>query len=125
MNTILKPIKKLILATCFSLAKNLKFTNKRISQHLAGHCHHIEIINTYELKYILLRIYPFVKMLFVQHQINLFRGRKNVRKPYLLDNRFFPRQGTPEILFTTTNVLYAEIVQDCSTFCCTSFSIRQ
>jgi ribosomal protein S2 len=74
-------IKNKILVNCLKLGKNPKFTNKKLTQYIYGTRNNIDLFNITELQYILWRIYPFIKTLFRNYQLNYltFKGRTQTK----------------------------------------------
>jgi len=128
-------IKNKILVNCLKLGKNPKFTNKKLTQYIYGTRNNIDLFNITELQSILWRIYPFIKTLFRNYQLNYltFKGRtqtKNIdffskKKTFIKSNsnktllfwpqnkytNFFVKIPPIQILFATTTPTYITIIK--------------
>jgi ribosomal protein S2 len=122
-----KALKNLILDNCFSLGRNPKFTNHKMNQYLYGTRENIEMFKLHEVRYILLRIAPFIKTLFINHQQNYFEGPETIERKKVggkgktkfqfLESRIFIGRPNLRIVFATTNPSYTEIVQTAASLC--------
>ena len=148
-NTILN---KLVSENCLGFGRSPKLNNRKITHYLSGTRQKVDIFNLYEMRYLLLKVYPLIHNLFLQQRINLKKKKKrtfdkiadfekNLQKlPEQFQNwedfRNFknkfhkPLRGTlrpllPKILFATTTELYSSIVISAAKKCHMPFHVKR
>ena len=130
-------IDKLVLNNCFLLGQASKLTNKNFTRCLLGTRSTFEIFKLYEIRYLLLRIYPLIYSLFCKDRSlygrMLWRRSPRVIKKRKLEEyqkinpnwdgkiRFYPFRARknipPKILFASTSRPYAHIIEDAARRC--------
>ena len=146
-----KILKELIYTNCLSFGRNPKLNNKKINHYIFGTRQQLDIFKLYEMRYLLLRIYPLIHNLFLQARLNQAKKKKwffdkkfdfqtkNLPKAFrnlrnfqdLKDkfNRTFkektPRELLPKILFATTTEMYSEILSSAAKKCRMPFHVNR
>jgi len=87
-NTILN---KLVSDNCLSFGRSPKLNNRKITHYLSGTRQKVDIFNLYEMRYLLLKVYPLIHNLFLQQRINLKKKKKNP----ILKKFFFLKKYNP------------------------------
>jgi ribosomal protein S2 len=137
-------IEKLVLDNCLTFGRHPKLTNQKIAKYICGTRHAIDIFKLYELRYLLLKIYPLIHNLFLQNRLNMeikttytmetpipyktYKSREEIGHPKIEFNNTprrkrkllmisTPRPMLPKILFATTTPSYASIVHSAAKIC--------
>jgi ribosomal protein S2 len=63
-------IDKLVMENCLMFGQHPKFTSKKVAKYLLGTRETTEIFKLYELRYLLLKIYPLIHNLFYNPRVN-------------------------------------------------------
>jgi ribosomal protein S2 len=136
----IKIIDKLVLDNCLLFGQAPKLTNKKVTKYLFATRNSLEIFKLYELRYLLLKVYPLIYSLFHQKRQNYidmekFKPSKEQKKkkedlyrkinPYTVHrikrNRFYVTQIykniPPQILFASITPAYAEIIESAAKIC--------
>jgi len=121
---------KLILDNCLTFGQHPRFTSKKINKYLLGTRGTLEIFKLYELRYLLLRIYPLLHTLFyntrAKGQLVFKKSKKQEPKALPLKNKFAKKEPffafkqknlVPQVLFATTNPLFANIIYEAAKVC--------
>jgi len=66
----IKIIDKLVLDNCLLFGQTPKLTNKKVTKYLFATRNSLEIFKLYELRYLLLKVYPLIYSLFHQKRQN-------------------------------------------------------
>lgn len=146
-----KILNQLIYANCLSFGRSPKLNNRKINHYLFGTRQKFDIFKLYEMRYLLLKVYPIIHNLFLQERLNqnkkkkwffnkdfdfqtknlpqVFRNLKNFND---LKDKFnktlkkkVARTLPPKILFATTTHLYSEIVVSAAKKCRMPFHINR
>jgi hypothetical protein len=64
-------IEKLVLDNCLTFGRHPKLTNQKITKYITGTRNAIDIFKLYELRYLLLKVYPLIHNLFLQNRLNM------------------------------------------------------
>jgi ribosomal protein S2 len=135
-----KFIDKLVLDNCLILGQIPKLTNKKFTKYIFATRHSLEIFKLYELRYLLLKVYPLIYSLFHRKRRNhdymdKFRPSKEQKKkqqdlyrkinPYTIyrikRDRFYATQIykniPPQILFASITPAYAQIIESAAKVC--------
>ena len=149
-------INKLVSDNCLSFGRNpkflTKFTSQKITHYISGKRQKVDIFNLYEMRYLLLKVYPLIHNLFLQQRLNakkkkkfLFEKSENFpnfskKLPKQLqkweDFRNFKtkfnkpilrsiRPFLPKILFATTTELYSSIISSAAFKCHMPFHVNR
>ena len=146
-----KILNKLISENCLSFGRSPKLNNRKITHYISGARQKVDIFNLYEMRYLLLKVYPLIHNLFLQERLNVKKKKwtfdKNsvsqnnpqtflkqflnleklkllktkLNKPLLRSSRPF----LPKILFATTTEIYSEIIISAATKCHMPFHINR
>jgi len=127
---------KLVLENCLVFGQHSQFTSKNITKYLLGTRGTIEIFKLYELRYLLLRIYPLIHTLFYNPRVNLKLSVKKLKPPekevistetkistrtkFLKKKTSFivkHKSLTPQILFATITPAFAGIISQAAKIC--------
>jgi ribosomal protein S2 len=129
-----------VLDNCLLFGQTPKLTNKKVTKYLFATRNSLEIFKLYELRYLLLKIYPLIYSLFHQKRQNhvdmeKFKPSKEQKKkkedlyrkinPYTVHrikrDRFYVTQIykniPPQILFASITPAYAEIIESAAKVC--------
>lgn len=141
-----KIIEKLVLDNCLTFGRHPKLTHSKITKYVFGTRHAIDIFKLYELRYLLLKIYPLIHNLFFQNRLNMeikptykmetselykMPRKANVGHTQQSANKYnktpkprkanvvvsTPKPMLPRILFATTTPSYANIVHSAAKIC--------
>jgi ribosomal protein S2 len=136
-NNRVKIINKLVLSNCFLLGQTSKLTNKNFTRYLLGIRYSLEIFKLYEIRHLLLRVYPLIYNLFCRDR-NLYdrmilrRYPKKIKKKRFEEfqkinpnrdgkMRFYTfrirKNIPPKILFVSSTPQYADIVEEAALRC--------
>jgi len=145
-------INQLISDNCLSFGRSPKLTSRKITHYLSGTRQKVDIFNLYEMRYLLLKVYPLIHNLFLQQRLNIKKKKKktydkkvnfqNISKklPPQFQNwedfrnfkikfhkplRVAVRPLLPKILFATTTELYSTIVISAATKCHMPFHVNR
>ena len=150
-NATNKILEQLIFENCLSFGRNPKLNNKKINHYLFGTRQRLDIFKLYEIRYLLLKVYPLIHNLFLQERLNkkkkkkwffhknfdfekqnLPREFKNKKNFYSLKDKFnktlrerIARPLPPKILFATTTPIYSEIVSSAANNCHMPFHVNR
>ena len=143
---------KLISENCLSFGRSPKLNNRKITHYLSGTRQKVAIFNLYEMRYLLLKVYPLIHNLFLQQRLNVKKKKKinyerfvnfpkvsyNLPKQFRIwenfsefKNRFNKplirnaRALLPKILFATTTEFYSAIVISAATKCHMPFHVNR
>ena len=124
---------KLVLENCLIFGLNPRLTSKKVNKYLLGTRDTLEIFKLYELRYLLLKIYPLIHILFQNPRINAKLELKSSKtellppRPFLFTNKKFPKKRVsfsfkhknlpPQILFATTTEAFSDIVLQAASIC--------
>ena len=138
-----KVVDQLVIENCLAFGDNFKFTQKKVARYLLGTRSTFEIFKLYELRYLLLKVYPFIQNLFYNPRLNsTLKTEKIWNKNYkkqletqrklrkrLPSNKWKPRVRiinsfvqkeknlTPQVLFATVTPKYTDIIKDAAQIC--------
>jgi ribosomal protein S2 len=140
-----KIIDKLVMENCLILGHHPKLTNKKFIKYIFGTRHSLEIFKLYELRYLLLKIYPVIYSLFnpvrflQDNEISGIKSKNvileaskkkkkdlylkvkkhvNYRTKYNYFNLIDPEKNTPpQILFASVTPEYAHILEAAAKVC--------
>ena len=132
-----------ITQSCLLFGHSLKLTSKKVAQYLLGARETTEVFKLYELKYLLLKIYPLIYNIFNNPRNNLqlkFQNfwnltKKSTLKPVsLTKNKIFPSKDfepfkngfsfivkrknvPPQILFASVTPSFSDIISNAAQIC--------
>lgn len=138
-----KIVDQLVIENCLSFGGDSKFTQKKVARYLLGTRATFEIFKLYELRYLLLKVYPFIQNMFYNPRLNstlkvkkiwnrnyhkqLEKQRKlgtrlpsNEWKPKVrIINSFVQKEKnlTPQVLFATVTPMYTDIIKAAAQIC--------
>jgi len=125
----------------FFLGLHPRLTSKKITKYLLGTRLTLEIFKLYELRYLLLKIYPFIHLLFQNPRVNSTKFKSEIKpaklklllpqkriekkpshkkKKYFLKKNFFSfryKNIPPQILFATTTEAFSDIIMQAAQIC--------
>jgi len=128
----------LVSENCLTFGQNSRLTSKNLTKYLLGTRGTIEIFKLYEMRYLLLKIYPLIQTLFYNPRANLqlaFKKLKNyetkskpmknknhlyVKKPFFKKEPSFhikPKNVPPQVLFATITPAFASIISQAAQTC--------
>ena len=61
-----------------SFGRNPKLNNRKITHYISGTRQKVDIFNLYEMRYLLLKVYPLIHNLFLQQRINVKKKKKRI-----------------------------------------------
>ena len=64
-------LNQLISENCLSFGRSPKLSSRKISHYISGARQKIDIFKLYEIRYLLLKIYPLIHNLFLQQRVKL------------------------------------------------------
>ena len=112
---------KLIIDNCLTFGQDNALTPKKISRYLLGTRIKIELFKLYELRCLLLKIYPLIHNLFYNPRLNFELQTKIVQKNFYTTKRFslIPKHKhlPPQILFATVTPAFGSILQNAAELC--------
>ena len=146
-----KILNQLIFANCLSFGRSPKLNNRRINHYIFGTRQKFDVFKLYEMRYLILKIYPIIHNLFLQERLNnqkkkkwffnkdfdlqtknlpfVFRQRENFNDLKDKFNRTMKKKIAqtlpPKILFATTTNLYSEIVISAAKKCRMPFHVNR
>ena len=88
-------IQKLVVENCLSFGQSSRLTSKKVTKYLVGTRVTTEIFKLYELRYLLLKIYPLIHNLFYNPRLNSHLEKKSVPNLFLqktLSSLVHPKQ---------------------------------
>lgn len=85
-------LNQLISDNCLSFGRNPKLSNRKISHYISGTRQKLDIFKLYELRYLLLKMYPLIHNLFLQQRLKL----KVKKKLFFKKNYNFQTQNLPK-----------------------------
>jgi ribosomal protein S2 len=138
-----KIVDQLVIENCLAFGDDSKFTQKKVARYLLGTRATFEIFKLYELRYLLLKVYPFIQNLFYNPRLNsTLKIKKLWNKNYkkqletqrklgtrLPSNKWKPRVRiinsfvqkeknlTPQVLFATVTPIYTDIIKAAAQIC--------
>ena len=145
-------LNKLIYDHCLSFGRSPKINNKKITHFISGTRQKIDIFNLYEMRYLLLKVYPLIHNLFLQERLNVNKKKKiifDMKESFPKVSRKLPkpfwiwqnynniilkfkkslqkgaRPLLPKILFATTTELYSTIVSSAAVKCHMPFHVSR
>ena len=145
-------LNKLVSENCLGFGRNPKLNNRKITHYLSGTRQKVDIFNLYEMRYLLLKVYPLIHNLFLQQRINLKKKKKrtfdkiadfektlqklpeqfqnwedfrNFKNKFHKPLRGAVRPLLPKILFATTTELYSSIVISAAKKCHMPFHVKR
>ena len=123
----------LVLENCLIFGLNPRLTSKKVNKYLLGTRDTLEIFKLYELRYLLLKIYPLIHILFQNPRVNSQFELKSLKTEWLPPKLFsfqkkkFPKKRVsfsfkhknlpPQILFATTTEAFSDIVFKAASIC--------
>jgi len=147
-----KILNNLILDNCLSFGRSPKFNNKKITHYIYGTRQKIDIFSLYEMRYLLLKVYPLIHNLFLQERTKIKKKKKlflnkkfnfkenfqklppqfwdlpsfqHVKNKYNKSLKTTIRPLLPKILFATTSSIYSKIVASAAAKCHMPFHINR
>jgi len=127
------------LENCLVFGQHSQFTSKNITKYLLGTRGTIEVFKLYELRYLLLRIYPLIHTLFYNPRVKLKLSVKKLKPPVNVRNQSLSpankrntkikylkkktsfivkhRSLPPQILFATITPAFAGIISQAAKIC--------
>ena len=124
---------KLIAENCLTFGQHSRLTSKRITKYLLGTRGSIEIFKLYELRYLLLRIYPLIHTLFQNSRAKLQLAFGKVKKAeskkrplFAMKDKFLKKQplfhvkqkNLPiQVLFASTTPALATLISEAAQIC--------
>lgn len=145
-------LNKLVSDNCLSFGRSPKLNNRKITHYISGTRQKVDIFNLYEMRYLLLKVYPLIHNLFLQQRINVKKKKKIIfdkNLDFQNTSQKLPRQFRkwedfrnfknkfnkplveavrpllPKILFATTTELYSSIVASAASKCHMPFHINR
>jgi ribosomal protein S2 len=136
----IKIIDKLVVDNCLTFGQNPKLTNKKFTKYIFGTRGSLEVFNFYELRHLLLKVYPLIQSLFYKTRRNhdpmdkFIPSKKKEKKkkdlylkknPYTIHrikkDRFSVTEIhkiiPPQILFASITPIFASILESAATTC--------
>lgn len=147
-----KILNQLVSDHCLSFGRSPKLNNKKITHYISGTRQKVDIFNLYEMRYLLLKVYPLIHNLFLQQRLNvrkkktpfvnrsdhfkttaqkLPKGLQSWKYFWRFHARFNkPLRGAirplvPKILFASTTELYSSIVSSAAYNCHMPFHVKR
>ena len=124
---------KLVLENCLIFGLNPRLTSKKVNKYLLGTRETLEIFKLYEMRSLLLKMYPLIHILFQNPRVNSrfeFKSSKTEwlpRRPFSFQKKRFPKKGVsfsfkyknlpPQILFATTTEAFSDIIFQAASIC--------
>jgi ribosomal protein S2 len=71
-------IQKLVVENCLTFGQHSRLTSKKVTKYLVGTRATTEIFKLYELRYLLLKIYPLIHNLFYNPRLNSYLEKKTI-----------------------------------------------
>lgn len=125
---------------CLTFGQNPKLTNKKFTKYIFGTRGSLEVFNFYELRHLLLKVYPLIQSLFYKTRRNhdpmdkFIPSKKKEKKkkdlylkknPYTIHrikkDRFSVTEIhkiiPPQILFASITPIFASILESAATTC--------
>lgn len=145
-------LNKLVSENCLSFGRSPKLNNRKITHYLSGTRQKVDIFNLYEMRYLLLKVYPLIHNLFLQQRLNVKKKKKIIFDKKLdfpnvsqklppqfrkwedfrsFKNKFNKplsvslRPLLPKILFASTTELYSSIVSSAAAKCHMPFHVNR
>ena len=69
-------LNKLLFENCLSFGRSPKLANRKLNHYIFGTRQKVDLFKLYELRYLLLKIYPLIHNLFLQTRLNFKRKKK-------------------------------------------------
>jgi ribosomal protein S2 len=69
-------LNKLVSDNCLSFGRSPRLKNRKITHYISGTRQKVDIFNLYEMRYLLLKVYPLIHNLFLQQRINVKKKKK-------------------------------------------------
>ena len=69
-------LNKLVSDNCLSFGRSPKLNNRKITHYISGTRQKVDIFNLYEMRYLLLKVYPLIHNLFLQQRCNVKKKKK-------------------------------------------------
>jgi ribosomal protein S2 len=69
-------LNKLVSDNCLSFGRSPKLNNRKITHYISGTRQKVDIFNLYEMRYLLLKVYPLIHNLFLQQRLNVKKKKK-------------------------------------------------
>ena len=71
-----KILNQLIYANCLSFGRSPKLNNRKINHYIFGTRQKLDIFKLYEMRYLILKVYPIIHNLFLQERLNKIKKKK-------------------------------------------------
>jgi ribosomal protein S2 len=69
-------LNQLVLENCLRFGRDPKLNNRKTNHFLFGTREKLDIFKLYELRYLLLKVYPLIHNLFLQARLNVKKKKK-------------------------------------------------
>ena len=69
-------LNQLILHNCLRFGRDPKLNNRKTNHYIFGTREKLDIFKLYELRYLLLKVYPLIHNLFLQTRLNVKKKKK-------------------------------------------------
>jgi len=123
MNNNQKYVKLFIIEQCLQFGYQTTYTNKKLNNYIYITKEKHEIFNLYDLRAMILKLYPLMNALFHKYQYHYtikFRNFQNKKDlPILEKKNYIPIQ----ILFASTTPKFKDIIKETANICRMPFSI--
>ena len=77
-------LNQLVSENCLSFGRSPKLNNRKITHYLSGTRQKVDIFNLYEMRYLLLKVYPLIHNLFLLQRINLKKKKNEFSIKFLI-----------------------------------------
>ena len=117
-----KYIKLFILEQCLQFGYQTDYTNKKLNNYIYITKEKKEIFNLYDLRAMILKLYPLINALFYTHNTNYtikFRKFQKKKELPILEKKNYK---SIEILFASTTPKFKDIIQESASLCNMPFS---
>jgi ribosomal protein S2 len=145
-------INQLLSDNCLSFGRSPKLNNRKITHYISGTRGKTDIFNFYQMRYLLLKVYPLIHNLFLQQRLNTRKKKKIIfekKLDFQNSDQKLPKQFQkwedfrnfkmrlnkplraasrpllPKILFATTTELYSSIVSSAAAKCHMPFHVNR
>jgi len=69
-------LNQLLSENCLSFGRSPKLNNRKITHYISGTRQKVDIFNLYEMRYLLLKVYPLIHNLFLQQRLNVNKKKR-------------------------------------------------
>lgn len=130
--------RKLVLENGLTVGLNPRLTSKKITKYILGTRDTVEVFKLYELRYLLLKIYPLIHVLFSNPRVNSrfefklskvesLQPKSFKDQTFITQKKNFPKKRIsfsfkhknlpPQILFATTTEAFSDVIFKAANIC--------